>query len=116
MFFTVATVGETFKDYHFKLGVFHIIRFFFAHSKQSEKYDGTIDETSPISRVSLVTFYVVFASNLFYSVYDIQNYTELVHGLALVAVRFFVGYALLLSSFASSEPRCPSILNARFAE
>lgn len=34
--FTVATVGETFKDYHFKLGVFHIIRFFFAHSKQSE--------------------------------------------------------------------------------
>lgn len=61
MFFTVATVGETLKDYHFKLGVFHIIRFFFAHSKQSEKYDGTIDETSPISRVNLVTFFTLFS-------------------------------------------------------
>ena len=36
-FFTVATVGETFKDYHFKLGVFHIIRFFLCPLKAVRK-------------------------------------------------------------------------------
>lgn len=37
MFFTVATVGETLKDYHFKLGVFHIIRFFLRPLKAVRK-------------------------------------------------------------------------------